>query len=144
MEQAAPGEPLSKVEKQVNENLAGRTGGAVTLAVGMAKIFDDAAKTMMTKEYVEKAEGLIDWYHFAIMFEALFILTTIDAGTRVGRFLLQETMGKWVHPSLGKTSSWPSTLLSTALIVGGWFYFLRRTGSMRSCPCSAFPTSCWR
>jgi carbon starvation protein len=126
-----PGEkevqPLSAIESRVGENLEGRTGGAVTLAVGMAKIFDDAAKKILGtgSQGVAWLESMMKyWYHFAIMFEALFILTTIDTGTRVGRFLLQETMGKWIHPSLGKTAWWPSTLLSTALVVGGWFYFI--------------------
>jgi carbon starvation protein len=126
-----PGEkevqPLSAIESRVGENLEGRTGGAVTLAVGMAKVFDDAAKRILgtASKGVAWLETMMPyWYHFAIMFEALFILTTIDAGTRVGRFLLQETMGKWIHPSLGKTASWPSTLLSTALVVGGWYYFI--------------------
>jgi carbon starvation protein len=126
-----PGEkevqPLSAVETTVGENLRGRTGGGVTLAVGMAKIFDDAARKILgaTSSGVGWLEGMMKyWYHFAIMFEALFILTTIDAGTRVGRFLLQETMGKWVHPSLGKTDSWPSAIVATALIVGGWYYFI--------------------
>ncbi|MGN6370629.1 MAG: carbon starvation CstA family protein [Phycisphaerae bacterium] len=120
-------EPLSAVETTVGENLSGRTGGGVTLAVGMAKIFDDAAKRILgtASSGVAWMEGMMKyWYHFAIMFEALFILTTIDAGTRVGRFLLQETMGKWVHPSLGKTDSWPSAILATALIVAGWWYFI--------------------
>jgi carbon starvation protein len=126
-----PGEkevqPLSAIESRVGENLEGRTGGAVTLAVGMAKVFDDAAKRMLgtASRGVEWIENMMPyWYHFAIMFEALFILTTIDTGTRVGRFLLQETMGKWVHPALGRTAWWPSTILSTAIIVVGWFYFI--------------------
>src|SRR5262249_34750412 len=94
LEAASPGQPLSEVETSVKENLTGRTGGAVTLAVGMAKIFDDAAKGLTSnKNVIQKFEEFVPyWYHFAIMFEALFILTTIDAGTRVGRFLLQETM----------------------------------------------------
>jgi carbon starvation protein len=117
---------LKVVERQVGETLAGRTGGAVTLAVGMARIFDDAAKNILgaTSAGVRGVEKMIPyWYHFAIMFEALFILTTIDTGTRVGRFLLQETFGK-VSPRWGRPGYWPSAILSTALIVAGWWYFI--------------------
>jgi carbon starvation protein len=125
--QLDPEETPAAMEKAVGENLQGRTGGAVTLAVGMADIFDGAAKRILGKSAaaVGWVQSMIPyWYHFAIMFEALFILTTIDTGTRVGRFLLQETMGKWIHPKLGRTDWLPSTLLATALIVGGWFYFI--------------------
>src|SRR6185312_11598749 len=82
---------LGKVEQQVGgESLRGRTGGAVTLAVGMSVIFSDAFRWLgVTGDWLLKY-----WYHFAIMFEALFILTTIDAGTRIARFLLQETAGR--------------------------------------------------
>src|SRR6185295_1224861 len=93
---------LPVVEAQVHESLRGRTGGAVTLAVGMAHIFDDAAKRML--KY---------WYHFAIMFEALFILTTIDTGTRIGRFLLQEVGGKLIHPKIAQTDWRPGAIIST-------------------------------
>jgi carbon starvation protein len=117
-------EPPEKMSEQVGENVQGRTSGAVTLAVGMAKIFDTAARNILGRTSAA-LDGLIKyWYHFAIMFEALFILTTIDTGTRVGRFLLQETMGKWIHPALGKTRSWPSAILATALMVAGWWYFM--------------------
>jgi carbon starvation protein len=116
---------LNVYEARTQEALRGRTGGAVTLAVGMAHIFDgaaqrfwsgggDAALTTMWKY----------WYHFAIMFEALFILTTIDAGTRIGRFLLQEVAGKVIHPRLGDTGWWPGSLVSTLLVVVGWAWFM--------------------
>src|ERR687897_66791 len=95
------------------KTLLGRTGGAPSLAVGMAHIFSSAF-----------GAGLMAlWYHFAIMFEALFILTTIDTGTRVGRFMLQELAGHVWRP-LGRTSWYPSTVLASALIVVGWGYFL--------------------
>lgn len=118
--------PLSQVELQVGETLQGRTGGAVTLAVGMSEIFDGAARNIMgqASKGVTILEKLIPyWYHFAIMFEALFILTTIDTGTRVGRFLIQEIFGR-VKPSWGKPDHPVSAVLATALMVGGWFYFI--------------------
>jgi carbon starvation protein len=95
------------------KTLLGRTGGAPSLAVGMAHIFSNAF-----------GAGLMAlWYHFAIMFEALFILTTVDTGTRVGRFMLQELAGQLWQP-LGRTSWYPSTVLASGLIVAGWGYFL--------------------
>jgi carbon starvation protein len=95
------------------KTLLGRTGGAPSLAVGMAHIFSNAF-----------GAGLMAlWYHFAIMFEALFILTTVDTGTRVGRFMLQELAGQLWRP-LGRTSWYPSTVLASGLIVAGWGYFL--------------------
>jgi carbon starvation protein len=95
------------------KTLLGRTGGAPSLAVGMAHIFSSAF-----------GAGLMAlWYHFAIMFEALFILTTVDTGTRVGRFMLQELAGHIWRP-LGRTSWYPSTVLASGLIVAGWGYFL--------------------
>ncbi len=118
--------PLSQIENQVGETLQGRTGGAVTLAVGMSEIFDGAARNILgaASEGVKFLEKLIPyWYHFAIMFEALFILTTIDTGTRVGRFLIQEIFGR-VRPAWGKPDHLASSILATALMVGGWFYFI--------------------
>jgi len=93
--------------------LLSRTGGAPSLAVGMASILGN----------IFTGPGLAIWYHFAIMFEAVFILTTIDAGTRVGRFMLQELLGH-VYAPLGRTSWYPSIILSSLLVVAGWGYFL--------------------
>jgi carbon starvation protein len=120
---------LQLYEENTQESLRGRTGGAVTLAVGMAHIFDEAAGRVWSGSEARLKAAWKYWYHFAIMFEALFILTTIDAGTRIGRFLLQEVMGK-IHPKLGQTSWLPGTLFSTGAIVLGWVYFIQ-SGSMR-------------
>jgi carbon starvation protein len=110
---------LEQFSREVGEELAGRTGGAVSLAIGMAQIF--AA--------VPGLKGLLSyWYHFAIMFEALFILTTIDTGTRVARFLVQEFLGKLYRP-LERTDWMPGTILSSLLVVVGWAYFIL-TGSI--------------
>jgi carbon starvation protein len=95
------------------QTLLARTGGAPSLAVGMAQIFSGAF-----------GQGLMAlWYHFAIMFEALFILTTVDTGTRVGRFMLQELAGHVWKP-LGRTSWYPSIIAASAMVVAGWGYFL--------------------
>jgi len=109
---------LSQVEEMVGgEVLRGRTGGAVTLAVGMSFILTDAAKWFVDPATVH---GLLQyWYHFAIMFEALFILTTIDAGTRIGRFLLQEAMGK-LNSAWGRTDWWFGAAFATFVITAGW------------------------
>lgn len=115
---------LNVYEDLTQESLRGRVGGAVTLAVGMAHIFDQAAARFASggKEFLQTLWKY--WYHFAIMFEALFILTTIDTGTRIGRFLLQELWGK-VSPKWGRADWWPSAFLSTALIVFGWAWFMQ-------------------
>src|SRR3989304_6108636 len=98
---------LPELEKVVGENLAGRPGGAVSLAVGMAQIFSS----------IPGMKGLMSyWYHFAIMFEALFILTTVDTGTRVARFLLQEFGGRVWKP-FERTDWLPGSLLWTGGIV---------------------------
>ncbi len=96
------------------KSIISRAGGAPTLAVGMAQIFSQmlGGKALM---------GF--WYHFAILFEALFILTAVDAGTRAGRFMLQDLLGTFV-PALKKTDSWLSNGLATALCVSAWGYFL--------------------
>jgi carbon starvation protein len=115
-QRAARGQDLNDVEQLVGgESLRGRTGGAVTLAVGMALVF-----TRALEQVGLAIEGVMQyWYHFAIMFEALFILTTIDAGTRIARFLLQETLGR-VHPKFERTDWLPGALLATLLVTGGW------------------------
>ena len=95
------------------QTLFARTGGAPSLAVGMASIFGSTF-----------GQGLLAlWYHFAVMFEAVFLLATLDAGTRVGRFMVQDLLGRVWQP-LGRTSWYPSVLLSSALIVAAWGYFL--------------------
>jgi carbon starvation protein len=99
------------------QTLIARTGGAPSLAVGIAHIFSGLSSALGGKTLSAL------WYHFAIMFEALFILTTIDTGTRVGRFMLQEIVGH-VWPQFGKTSWYPSVLLSSGLVCAGWGYFL--------------------
>lgn len=116
---------LGKVEEQVGgESLRGRTGGAVTLAVGMSVVFDDTFKWAgVTGDWLLKY-----WYHFAIMFEALFILTTIDAGTRIGRFLLQETVGK-VFPKFARPDWLPGALIASGVITAGWGWLIY-TGSV--------------
>ena len=107
---------VGELERLVGgEILRGRTGGAVTLAVGMAVVMSDALASIGLT-----AEGFIKyWYHFAIMFEALFILTTIDTGTRIARFLLQETLGK-VIPKFQQTDWLPGAVISTLVVTLGW------------------------
>jgi carbon starvation protein len=110
---------LPALSSAVGEQIAGRTGGAVSLAVGMAQIFSSIPGLRSLMSY---------WYHFAIVFEALFILTTIDAGTRIARFILQEIGGKFYKP-IGRTNWLPGTLITSFAVVLCWAYFIY-TGSV--------------
>jgi carbon starvation protein len=106
---------LDLLAKQVGEStLLSRTGGAPSLAVGMAYLFSQS---------LGGSGAMALWYHFALMFEALFILTTVDAGTRVGRFMLQD-LGKHVWPPLGRVSWYPAVVISSVLFVAMWGHFL--------------------
>jgi carbon starvation protein len=110
---------LPELQNAVGETVAGRPGGAVSLAVGIAQIFSG----------LPGMRGLMDyWYHFAIMFEALFILTTIDTGTRVARFLVQEFLGQF-HAPMGRQEWLPGSILSTLMVVFAWGYLIW-TGSI--------------
>ncbi len=108
-------EMITQTAQNVGEHsIISRTGGAPTLAVGMAQILSEVAggTTMMAF-----------WYHFAILFEALFILTAVDAGTRAGRFMLQDLLGSFV-PAMKRTDSLVASLIATGICVSGWGYFL--------------------
>jgi carbon starvation protein len=111
---------LPELSSQIGEKLVGKTGGAVSLAVGMSQIFSRLPGFRHLIAY---------WYHFAIMFEALFILTTVDTGTRVARFLVQEFAGR-VSPRFAKTDWLPGTLVSTSLVCAAWGYLVW-TGSIQ-------------
>ena len=108
-----PGQMEALARQMGEATLYSRTGGAPSLAVGIAHILSG----------VFSGPGLALWYHFAIMFEALFILTTVDAGTRVGRFMLQE-LGGHVWKRFGEISWYPGNLLASALVTAGWGWFL--------------------
>ncbi|EMN4129188.1 MULTISPECIES: pyruvate/proton symporter CstA [Providencia] len=108
---------LTNIANEVGENsIISRAGGAPTLAVGMAYILHGALGGLMNVSF---------WYHFAILFEALFILTAVDAGTRAARFMLQDLLGV-ISPSLKRTDSLPANLVATALCVLAWGYFLHQ------------------
>ncbi len=110
---------LPSLSQTAGEVVAARTGGGVSLAVGMARVFSGLPGMSTLLAY---------WYHFAIMFEALFILTTIDTGTRIGRFLMQEFLARISKP-LGASTSKTGAFVATSLIVAGWSYFIL-TGSI--------------
>lgn len=108
-------ETLHQIAADVGEeSIISRAGGAPTLAVGMAFVMHSALHSISSMSF---------WYHFAILFEALFILTAVDAGTRSARFMLQDLFGL-VHPALKRTDSLPANLFATALVVAAWGYFL--------------------
>ncbi|MGC2108317.1 MAG: carbon starvation protein A [Candidatus Korobacteraceae bacterium] len=110
---------LSMFSTEVGEKLAGRTGGAVSLAIGMAQIFRGLPGMKTLTSY---------WYHYAIMFEALFILTTVDTGTRVARYVLHELLGK-VHKPFSNTAWLPGNLVTSLIVVMSWGYLIY-TGSI--------------
>ena len=122
---------LQMYEANTQESLRGRTGGAVTLAVGMADIFDQAARRLWPGSRMAEAAGSIG-ITLPSCSRPLFILTTIDAGTRIGRFLLQEIAGK-IDPKLGQTSWCPAPSSAPLLIVVGWVYFIQPA------PCAIWP-----
>ncbi len=108
-------EMITQTAQELGEKtIISRAGGAPTLAVGMAQILSNVFGGSGMKAF---------WYHFAILFEALFILTAVDAGTRAGRFMLQDLMGAFA-PSMKKTESWAASLTATGLCVAAWGYFL--------------------
>lgn len=110
---------ITQLSAEVGESIAGRPGGAVSLAVGMAQIFSA----------IPGLAGLMSyWYHFAIMFEALFILTTIDAGTRIARFIMQESLGK-IYPPFARNNWIPGNIITSLMVVFAWGYFIY-TGSV--------------
>ena len=109
-----PDELLQTAKNIGESSILGRAGGAPTLAVGMAQLLHNI---------IPGGSMMAFWYHYAILFEALFILTTVDAGTRVGRFMIQEIAGL-IHKPLQATESWTGNLLATAICVGLWGYFL--------------------
>jgi carbon starvation protein len=116
------GFPVSRIQELsqfVETDVVGRPGGAVSLAVGMASIFSALPGMAGLMAY---------WYQFALVFEALFILTTIDTGTRVGRYLIQEMGGRF-YPPLRRMNWWPGVAVSSVLIVGAWGYLIG-TGSI--------------
>ena len=105
---------LPRLEQEVQESLMHRPGGSVSLAVGMAHIFSQSPFMQHLMAY---------WYHFAIMFEAVFILSAVDAGTRVGRFFLQEMLGK-ISPRWGDKNWWPSVIVTSFIFTGAWGYLV--------------------
>lgn len=105
---------LPRLEQEVQESLMHRPGGSVSLAVGMAHVFSQIPFMQHLMAY---------WYHFAIMFEAVFILSAVDAGTRVGRFFLQEMLGK-ISPRWGDKNWWPSVIVTSFIFTGAWGYLV--------------------